>query len=261
MLKYFNIESVKIACWINCSDFDKKKQSLVFIHGSGSDHSAWSHQYGRLHRKYNIVAIDLPGHGHSDGDGESDVERYCIWVKKLLDSLDLKSAVLVGHSLGAAIALRFAINYPQEIAGIVVLGGGMKMPVNPFILEFLKTNPAEMPAEIIDLICKFSLAKENRAKLSAPLRKSISQSKVDILYGDLSACNELDLTQETGKINVPSLIVCGAEDKMTSPDFSRQLAAGMSGAMLEIVAGAGHMVMLERPAEFNASLDKFVASF
>ena len=92
------------------------------------------------------------------------------------------------------------------------------------------------------------------------MQKSISQSKVDVLYGDLSACNNLDLTQELGKINVPSLVICGAEDKMTPPDFSRQLVAGISGAMLEIIEGAGHMVMLERPAEFNMSLDKFAAS-
>jgi pimeloyl-ACP methyl ester carboxylesterase len=168
--------------------------------------------------------------------------------------------VLVGHSLGAAIALRFAINYPQEITGIVLVGGGMKMPVNPFFLEFLKTNPPEVSAEVIDLICKYSLAKENRSKFSAPLQKSLSQSSVEVLYGDLSACNNLDLTQETGEIKVPALVICGAEDKMTPLDFSRQLAAGISGATLEIIEGAGHMVMLERPVEFNMSLDKFAAS-
>jgi pimeloyl-ACP methyl ester carboxylesterase len=260
MLKYFDIESTKIACWVNNSDFDARKQSLVFIHGSGSDHSAWSHQYGRLHKKYNIVAINLPGHGHSGGGGESDVEEYCLWVKKFMDILDLKRAVLVGHSLGAAIALRFALNYPQEIAGIVLVGGGMKMSVNPFFLEFLKTNPPVVPAEVIDLICKYSLAKENRSKFSAPLQKSISQSKVDVLYGDLSACNNLDLTQEAGKISVPALVICGAEDKMTPLDFSRQLAASISRATLEIIESAGHMVMLERPAEFNMSLDKFAES-
>jgi pimeloyl-ACP methyl ester carboxylesterase len=260
MLKHFIIESTKIVCWVNASDFDEKKQSFVFIHGSGSDHSAWSHQYGRLHKKYNIVAINLPGHGHSGGNGESDVARYCLWVKKLFAILDLKRTVLVGHSLGAAIALRFALNYSQKIAGIVLVGGGMKMPVNPFILEFLKTNPAEMPAEIIDLICKFSLAKENRSKFSAPLQKSLSQTKVDVLYGDLSACNNLDVTQELGKIRVPALVICGAEDKMTPPDFSRQLAADISGASLEIVEGAGHMVMMEKPVEFNMSLEKFAAS-
>ncbi|MGA2781583.1 MAG: alpha/beta hydrolase [Smithella sp.] len=260
MLKYFKIESVKIACWVNNSDYDARRQSLVFIHGSGGNHSVWSHQYGRLHKKYNIAAINLPGHGHSGGSGEADVADYCLWIKKLLDILDMKSAVLVGHSLGAAIALRFAINYSQEVAGIVCLGGGMKMPVNSFFLEFLKTNPAEVPAEVIDLICKLSLAKENRSKFSAPLRKSISQSKVDVLYGDLSACNDLNLTQETGKISVPALIICGAEDKMTPPDLSRALVAGISKATLEIIEGAGHMVMLERPAEFNISLDKFAAS-
>ena len=260
MLKHFIIESTKIACWINGSNFDKKKSSLFFIHGSGSDHSAWSHQYGRLHKKYNIVAVNLPGHGRSGGNGEADVETYCLLVKKLLDILNWKDAVIVGHSLGAAIALRFVINYPQEIAGIVLVGGGMKMPVNPFILEYLKTNPPEMPSEIIDLMCKFSLAKENRSKFSAPLQKSISQAKVDVLYGDLSACKNLDLTQELGKINVPTLVICGTEDKMTPPDFSRQLAAGISGATLEIIEGAGHMVMLERPAEFNMILTKFTES-
>ena len=260
MLKYFSIESVKIACWVNNSDFDAHKQSLVFIHGSGGNHSAWSHQYGRLHKKYNIVAINLPGHGHSGGKGEKDVRRYCVWVKELMGVLDLNGTVLVGHSLGASIALRFAINYPQEIAGIVLVGGGMKMPVNPFFLEFLKTNPPVVPAEVIDLICKYSLAKENRSKFSASLQKSISQSKVDVLYGDLSACNDLDLTEEIDKINVPALVICGAEDKMAPPDFSRQLAASISDAKLEIIEGAGHTVMLERPAEFNASLDKFTAS-
>jgi len=115
-----------------------------------------------------------------------------------------------------------------------------------------------MPAEITELICKYSLAKENRSQFSAVLEKSISRSKVDILYGDLSACNELDLTGDAGEIDVPALIICGAEDKMTPPDLSRALAANIKGASLEIIASAGHMVMLERPAEFNMSLDKFV---
>ena len=178
----------------------------------------------------------------------------------MLDVLDLPMPVLAGHSLGAAIALRFALKYPQEIAGIVCAGGGMKMPVNPFFLEFLQTNPAKVPAEVIDLICKYSVAKENRALFYTPLQKSLSKTNVDVLYGDLAACNELDLTPETDKINLPALIICGAEDKMTLPDLARQLATSISGAKLAIVEGAGHMVMLEKPSEFNESLEKFVAS-
>ena len=260
MLKYFNIASVKIACLISEGDSGAQKQSLVFIAGSGGDHTAWLNQYAQLKKKYNIVAVDLPGHGRSEGTGERHVKDYCVWIKNLLDDLGLNEPILVGHSLGAAIALQFAVSHPKKIAGIVCLGGGMKMPVNPFMLEFLKTNPAQMPAEITELICKFSLAKENRPQFSAVLQKNISGSKVDILYGDLSACDEMDLTGEAEKIKVPALIICGAEDKMTPPDLSRALAANITGSSLEIIAGAGHMVMLEQPVEFCKALEKFTAS-
>jgi len=260
MLKYLDINSVKIASLMGKSDSDAHKKSLVFIHGSGGDHTAWLNQYTQLKEKYNTAMIDLPGHGRSGGSGESHVKDYCIWINKLLDVLGLNEPILVGHSLGAAIALQFAVDHSEKIAGIVCLGGGMKMPVNPFMLEFLKTNPADMPAEITELICKFSLAKENRSRLSAVLQKNVSQSKVNILYGDLSACNELDLTGEAEKISVPVLIVCGAEDKMTPPNLSRELAVKIKDSSLEIIASAGHMVMLEQPAELEKALDKFTAS-
>jgi pimeloyl-ACP methyl ester carboxylesterase len=256
MLKYFNIESTKIACWINRNDFGAHEQSLIFIHGSGSDHSLWSLQYAKLHKHYNIVAVDLPGHGHSQGSGESDVGSYCLWVRKLLDALPLNNPLLIGHSLGAAITLQFALNYPQKIKGIISVGGGLKMPVNPSLLEFLKTNPAE----VIDLLCKFSLAKENRPQFFDPLKKSLSQANMDVLYNDLSACDKLDLTHEIRKIAVPALVICGAEDKMTTPDLSRQITESISGAKLCLIEGAGHMVMMERPKEFNEDLNKFALS-
>jgi pimeloyl-ACP methyl ester carboxylesterase len=256
MLKYFNIESSKIACWINESNFGEYKQSFVFIHGSGGDYSAWSHQYARLHKYYNILAIDLPGHGRSKGSGESDVGNYCLWVRKLLDILHLKNIILVGHSLGAAITLQFALNYPQKIEGIVAVGGGMKMPVNPSLLEFLKTNPTES----VELICKFSVAKENRAKFMAPLIKSLTHTRIDVLQGDLLACDKLDLTEELRKISLKVLVICGVEDKMTPPEFSRQISEGISGAKLCLIEGAGHMVMMERPEEFNEALNKFALS-
>lgn len=260
MLKYYRVDSTQIACWVNKSDFDTQRQSLVCIHGSGGNHSIWSHQYGRLHKKYNIIAVNLPGHGHSGGNGENNVKSYCEWLHKLLTVLELQKVMLVGHSLGSAIALQFSIHYSEYISGIICIGGGMKMPVNSLFLDFLQTHPSQLPAEITELICKFSLAKENRSKLSVPLQKSIAMSRVDVLYGDLKACNELDLTQDAHKIKVPALIVCGSEDKMTSLDLSRQLATGMDKAQLEIIEGAGHMVMLEKPSEFNNCLDKFVAS-
>jgi len=256
MLKYFDVESSKIACWINSDNFGVHEQSFVFVHGSGGDHSAWSHQYAALHKQYNVVAIDLPGHGSSEGNGEGDIGSYCIWVKKLLNILQLNNTILIGHSLGAAISLQFAINYPQAIQGIVTVGGGIKMPVNPSIFEFLKTNPDES----IELICKFSVAKENREKFMVPLVKSLAQTRIDVLQGDLSACDKFDISQEMSKISLKALIICGAEDKMTPPEFSRQISENISGAKLCLIEGAGHMVMMERPREFNQALTNFALS-
>ena len=256
MLKYYNVESTKIACWINTRDFGTKKQSLVFIHGSGSDHSVWSHQYARLHPHYNVLAIDLPGHGHSEGTEEVAIENYCHQVKNILDVVNLQSPILIGHSLGAAITLSYAIHYPQRISGIATIGGGIKMPVNASLLQGLKTNPAEA----IELFCKYALAKQNREKFMEPLIKSFMHEKTDVLHSDLTACDKLDLTQEISKISLSTLVICGAEDKMTPPEYSRQVATSITGAKLVLIEGAGHMVMMEKPLELNEALNKFAAT-
>ena len=256
MLKYFDVESAKIACWVNSDNFGAHEQSLIFLHGSGGDHSAWSHQYAVLHKQYNVVALNLPGHGNSEGNGKSDIGSYCLWVKKLLDILQLNNIILVGHSLGAAITLQFALAYPQTIQGILTVGGGMKMPVNPSIFEFLKTNPTES----VEIICKFSVAKANREKFMEPLMKSLAQARIDVLQGDLSACDKFDVSQEINKISLKTLVICGAEDKMTPPEFSRQIAESISGANLCLIEGAGHMVMMEKPKEFNEALANFAMS-
>ncbi len=256
MIKKFSIDNTEIACWLNPGDFGGHQKSLVFLHGSGSDHSCWSYQYSQLHKQFNIVAVDLPGHGSSAGGGENDVDQYCLWIKKLLDVLQLKNPVLVGHSLGAAMAMKLALRYPQDVAGIVPVGGGIKMPVNPDLLAGLKIDPALA----MDLICKFSLARENRPQLFDSLKKSMAKTNVDVLYGDLSACDKLDLTTDIGKINTQALVICGMEDKMTPPDFSHRIVAGISGAKICLIAGAGHMVMLEKPAEFNRALADFASS-
>jgi pimeloyl-ACP methyl ester carboxylesterase len=256
MLKKFNIAGREIGCWINPDKFGNYEKSLIFIHGSGSDHTGWVQQYSQLHKQFNIVAVDLPGHGASTGSGENTVENYCLWIKKILDNLKPPKPILIGHSLGAAITLRFALNYPQDIVGIVPVGGGIKMPVNPDLLAGLKTNPALA----IELISKFSLAKENRPKLFEPLKNSLAKANLDVLYGDLSACAKLDLREDINKINLPTLVICGEQDKMTPADLSRQIASAITGAQLRLIAGAGHMVMLEKPEDFNAAISKFASS-
>ena len=103
MIHVQEIGGRKLACWVNNGSFPPDRKTLVFIHGSGGNHTDWILQYTPLKNIFNIAAIDLPGHGQSNGSGEQDVPAYVAWVKKLLDGLGIVKPVLIGHSLGAAI--------------------------------------------------------------------------------------------------------------------------------------------------------------
>jgi len=253
MLKLFPVKENQIACWVNPQDFGAHRQALVFLHGSGSNSSVWSYQYAKLHRQFDVAAVNLPGHGASGGHGEQDIAGYVSHVKDIIETLELTRPILIGHSMGAAVALSFAATCPQEISAIVSVGGSATLPVNPDILDGLMKNPDAA----LDLICKFSLAKENRPRLYDALRTSMSSSGIGILAGDMRACDKVNLTADLAKITVPALVVCGAQDKMTPPETSKALAAGISGARLALIEGAGHMVMMEKPDEFNDALTNF----
>jgi pimeloyl-ACP methyl ester carboxylesterase len=256
MLKYFSVKENKISCWTNPHDFGAHAQSLIFIHGSGSNSSVWSQQYGRLHSLFNIAALNLPGHGQSGGNGGDDIPAYAEHVNDILSVLGLKRPVLIGHSMGAAIALCFAAKYPMAISGVITLGGGVTLPVNPDILQGLKSQP-DM---VLDMICKFSLAKENRSKLSDALRASLAAANLAVLASDMQACGKVDLTSELPKITAPVLAICGAQDKMTPPAFSEQITAKIKAAKLLLIEGAGHMVMMEKPEEVTAVIKTFCAT-
>ena len=116
------------------------RKGILFVHGSGGDHTLWEGQYKALQGEFNVASVDLPGHGLSGGKGERDVMRYVEWVKKTIGALGLRGPVLVGHSLGAAISMNFAIHEGWLLSAIVPVGGGVKMPVNPMILEKIHTD-------------------------------------------------------------------------------------------------------------------------
>ena len=130
------------------------------------------------------------------------------------------------------------------------------MPVNPMILDGLKKDVSATVA----IIVKFSLTKENREKWSGLLFENLMKSNPEVTYGDLYACDRLDITNDVPRITVPTLVICGADDKMTPPANSQFLADRIPGARMALIAGAGHFVMMERAPAFNAELRNFVRS-
>jgi pimeloyl-ACP methyl ester carboxylesterase len=256
MIHLQKIGGRRIACWVNNGSFLPDRATLVFIHGSGGDHTNWIQQYTPLKTTFNIAALDLPGHGRSERPGEREVPAYVEWVKQILDGLGIVKPVMIGHSLGAAICLSFVIRYGDTARAVVPVGGGIKMPVNPAILEGLRKDPGA----VIALAAKLSVAKPNRERLSGLLAESLSRVDPEIIYGDFSACDGLDITEAIAAIRIPALVICGADDKMTPPSLSQRIRDGIPGARLSLIEGTGHFVMLENPAAFNTILTDFVNS-
>jgi pimeloyl-ACP methyl ester carboxylesterase len=254
MIHLQTIGGRRIACWVNGGGFVPGRRTLAFVHSSGFDHTNWIRQYTPLKEGYNIVALDLHGHGRSEGPGEREIGAYVAWVRRILGEIGVVRPVLVGHSLGAAICLSFAIRHPGTAAAVVPVGGGARMPVNPLILEGLR----EDPAAVIALAARLSVAKANRERLASLLEETLSGIDPAVLYDDLSACNGMDITEKVAGIEIPTLVICGAEDKMTPPALAGFLRDRIAGARLVLIEQAGHFAMLENPEAFNRALTDFV---
>lgn len=256
MIIVHDIDGTAIACRVSARHFDDRKKSLFFVHGSGADHTIWVNQYTKMKEDFNIAAIDLPGHGRSEGKGEQNVSLYAKWIGKVIDKIFLNKPVLVGHSLGAAIGLVVAIQNGNKLSGVVPVGGGARMPVNEMILSGLKMAPAS----VIAFAARFSVSKKNRQRLTGQVSEAFAKVNPDVLYGDFLACDRLNIKRDIANIRIPVLVVCGTQDKMTPPPLSQFLKDHIPGAGLSFIEDAGHMVMLEDPAAFNRILGAFVES-
>ena len=230
-------------------------KTLVFVHGSGGSHLHWNYQRRFFEKSYNVVAVDLPGHGEANSDGGDSVGAYAEHLFHLLRALPGDAFCLFGHSLGGAIVQEFTLIYPQYVEALVLVGTGARLRVLPEILEGIQGRFEET----VEMICNYAFSKETPKGLIQKGIETMLQARPAVLYGDLAACKQFDVMDRVGIIQVPTLVVCGGDDVMTPPKYARFLAEKISGAKLEIIDGAGHMVMIEKPDEFNSRILEFLA--
>jgi pimeloyl-ACP methyl ester carboxylesterase len=230
---------------------------VVLIHGAGGHHLYWPPQVRRLQGQ-RMLALDLPGHGKSSGTGHQTIEAYASEVAQFIQSIGLSTAVLLGHSMGGAIALEMTSRNPKRVLGLGLLATGARLPVAPEILQ-AAANPATF-LEAVALLGELSFAPQTSLALRRLGTARLRETRPSVLHGDLLACNAFDMTARLADMAVPTIILCGAEDNMTPPKYSAFLQARIHGASLNILPGAGHMVMLEQPDEVAAQTELFVNS-
>jgi pimeloyl-ACP methyl ester carboxylesterase len=219
-----------------------RQPAVVLIHGAGGTHQQWLYQVRDLPASATF-APDLPGHGRSAGPGRSLVAAYGDWLLGFLDALALEKAVLAGHSMGGAIALDVALRFPERVAGLGLVATGARLRVAPTILDCLRQNPEEA----IRLITEWSYGPLATPEMLRLGRRQMAAADPGVLYGDFAACNAFDLRDRLPEIQVPAAIVCGTADRMTPARYATFLLENLPRANLQLVDGAGHMVLLERP--------------
>lgn len=233
---------------------------VVFLHGAGADHTVWRFQTRWLaHRGWKIRAPDLPGHGASDGPSPDSIAEAAEWLGGFL--AELGRAAVVGHSMGALIALETASGDPACIERMMLVGAGPRIPVHPTLLAAARDDRPLAAA----YIAGWSVPAANRGGHPYPgtwhqggISRLVERSRPGVLAADLTACASYEAS-ELEHVAVPVWVVAGDQDRMIPKGGPQQLAEAIPGARLVTLPGAGHEPMLQQPREFNRVLARFLA--
>jgi len=224
--------------------------TVVFIHGAGGSSNVWRLQ--TLHFK-SSCAIELQG--HPVGSGLTSIEEYAQTVSDYVQQTNVSNPVFVGHSMGGAIAIDLALRYPS-VRALVLVGTGARLRVRPEFLSAIKSNYEEASK----MLASWSVSPTSDQVIAERIAKDLLEVNPGVTLGDFMACDKFDRMKDVEKIRCQTLVLCGADDKMTPPKYSHYLHENIKGSKLVIVPGTGHVVMLEKHRAFNQELEAFLVS-
>lgn len=240
------------------SDEGRKDQPpIVLIHGAGSSHLVWPSEIRRLPGQ-RVLAVDLPGHGRSSGVGLQSISSIADQMIEFLAALGLYQAVFVGHSMGGAVALQLAIQYPSHVAGLGLISTGAYLGVDAGFLENL-SNPLTVPSAL-DTFRQRAFGPRFPQTLADRCMQAIKETRSSVLNSDWCACSEFDLRESISRVEAPAWIIVGSDDIITPVAFAHFLADRLPAARLQIIPDSGHMVMVEHPTRVAQGLQQFLTA-
>lgn len=226
---------------------------LVLVHGAGGSRLHWPGDLRRLPGA-TVYTLDLPGHGRSRGAGSADIDGYVAALVTFLESVVGTPAVIVGHSMGGAVAQKLALDHEEWVASLVLIGTGARLRVAAPIL-----NGVQQDFEAtVDLVTEYAWSSQVDASLRQIGREALQHTGPNVLSGDFLACDRFDVMDRLGEIHAPTLVIVGSADRLTPPKYSSFLGEQLPNARLLMVEGAGHMVMLERSEDVVDAVRQFI---
>ncbi len=222
-----------------------KPRTWVLLAGAASGPDVWSRQHRTLPH---ATAFTYP-----EARGAHLLQDYAAAVLNQLPP----PYVLVGHSLGGAVAQSLALTHPEHVVGMALIGTGPHLPVNPALLEGLDSSPEAMLARIAG----WSLARGADPRLRDECVRRMAAWPPALAAAQFRACADFDLRGQTPPSPVPVRALVGAEDRMTPPPLVESLREVWPSTTIQVVPNAGHLVMLEQPDAVNAWLAERVAEW
>jgi len=254
----FQLENKNVYASDAGQGIDQNKETIVFLHGSGLSHIVWSlTEQFFSNNNFNVLSIDLPGHGNSDGPCLDSIEKIADWMEKVFDKLKLKNLILVGHSQGCLEILEYSSRYKERLKKLVFVGGSNKMPVHPDLIELAQSGHSDA----VKLMMKWGYEGSKKFIGGNPVEKIIQSPRdiSEILAVDLNACNNYSNGSEAAKvIDLPSMLIFGELDKMVNLEAGKKFSNLIKNSTTHVIKGCGHMIMIEKAFEMREKILEFL---
>jgi pimeloyl-ACP methyl ester carboxylesterase len=247
--------------------YQPNRNTLVFIHGAQHDHSVWILQSRYFaHHGFNVVAVDLPGHGRSNATLCASVETMALEILKQLDHIGIDQFIPVGHSMGSLIGLELSAIAPQRVTALCLVGTSAPMRVSDALLDLIRDNEAAAIAQI-NAWSNSTIAQRpgNPGPGFSTYIQNVrlmERQVPGVLLNDFLACNAYAQGPErAAQFNKPCLIIQGASDAMTPLKAAVKLQQLFpKPAQLVTIEKAGHAVMAERPDAVLNAMKQWLAT-
>ena len=254
----FKLENKSVHASDAGQGLDHKKETIIFLHGSGLSHIVWSlvEQFFS-NNNFNVLSIDLPGHGNSEGPCLHTIEEIADWLEKVFIKLKLEKVILVGHSQGCLEMLEYSNKYKNRLKKLVFMGGSYKMPVNQDLIDLAENGDTDA----VKLMMKWGYEGSKKFIGGNPIKRIIQSPRdiSEILAVDLVACNNyVNGSNAVKTIDCPTMFVFGALDKMVNIEVGKKFANLVGNSTTHIIDGCGHMIMIEKAFEMREKVLEFL---
>jgi pimeloyl-ACP methyl ester carboxylesterase len=264
MSMYFDVNGKRVFATTGGKTFDNTLPTVIFLHGSGLDHTFWGlHSRFFAFRKYSVLALDFPGHTHSEGPALPTIELMADWLNDVVEALDVKNISVVAHSQGCLVALEFASRFKEKLRSASFVASGLATPVNPALINAAEKRPEEAIAMMVGW--GFGPAGHLHRgpipgnSMVAGGREVMRSNVPGALATDLRACNEYKNGKAAAAaISCPVQIILAGKDRMAPRKAGMELVEHLNDPELYIIHESGHMIPQEAPDECRSLLRDFI---